>query len=156
MELRRLKVEQGVEITEMVEAPILAFMGDTTAAIFKKVDDGCIGGGGQGQEAAEEGVPPPPAAQGSMVEWLKKGVPVVITECSFLYEEDRDRAVKTKHTIWADLEPVVRKWKDTTFVLMHFSLRYKDWEVRNFFLNLPDPPDNIVLWVDGHMDGEQG
>ncbi|KAF3357741.1 hypothetical protein VdG1_03078 [Verticillium dahliae VDG1] len=82
--------------------------------------------------------------------WLRDGIPVVITECSFLYEEHRAQAEKTKHTYWPDLEVVVRRWPETTFVIMHFSMRYSDEQVSAFFKGLPDPPRNIVVWVDGH------
>lgn len=112
--------ESGVEITAPQSTPFLAFMGDTTAETL----------------AAEP-------------EWLRQGIPVVITECSFLYPEHRSQAVKTKHTLWSDLEKVIRKWPKTTFVLMHFSLRYKDKDVRRFFKEMIDPPTNIVIWVDG-------
>ncbi|CAI4211941.1 unnamed protein product [Parascedosporium putredinis] len=112
--------ESGVEITAPQSTPFLAFMGDTTAETL----------------AAEP-------------EWLREGIPVVITECSFLYPEHRSQAVKTKHTLWSDLEKVIRKWPKTTFVLMHFSLRYKDKDVRRFFKEMIDPPTNIVIWVDG-------
>lgn len=122
VEIKSLR-EQGVEITAWQSTPVFAFLGDTTAATL----------------AAE-----PP--------WLQNGIPVVITECSFLWEEHRAQAVKTKHTIWADLEKVVRKWPKTTFVLMHFSLRYSDDDIRQFFAKLQDPPANIVIWVDGHPD----
>lgn len=119
LEIKSLR-EQGVEITTLQSTPVFAFLGDTTAATL----------------AAEP-------------QWLKDEIPVVITECSFLWEEHRGQAVKTKHTIWADLEKVVRKWPKTTFVLMHFSLRYSDDDIRRFFADLQDPPTNIVIWVDG-------
>lgn len=122
VELKKLR-EQGVAITAPQSTPVFAFLGDTTAATL----------------AAE-----PP--------WLRDGIPVVITECSFLWEEHRDQAVKTKHTIWADLEPVVRRWPRTTFVLTHFSLRYNDDDIRRFFAELRDPPSNIVIWIDGNPD----
>lgn len=122
VEIKNLR-EQGVEITALQSTPVFAFLGDTTAATL----------------ATEP-------------QWLKDGIPVVITECSFLWEEHRDQAVKTKHTIWADLEKVVRKWPKTTFVLMHFSLRYSDDDIRQFFAKLENPPANIVIWVDGDPD----
>lgn len=123
-ELKQLR-ESGVEITAPHAAPVFAFLGDTTAATL----------------AAEP-------------QWLKDGIPVVITECSFLYEEHRRQAAKTKHTIWADLEKVVRKWPKTTFILCHFSLRYSDDDIRRFFAALQDPPSNIVIWVDGDPEVE--
>lgn len=122
-ELKTLR-QSGVEITAPHTTPIFAFLGDTTAATL--------------------------AAGPS---WLEEGIAVVITECSFLYEEHRDQAVKTKHTFWADLEKVVRRWPKTTFVVMHFSLRYSDEEIRRFFADMEDPPQNLVVWIDGEGDG---
>ncbi|ORY71307.1 beta-lactamase-like protein [Pseudomassariella vexata] len=122
-ELKALRTS-GVSITAPHAAPIFAFLGDTTAATL--------------------------AAEPS---WLRGGIPVVITECSFLHEEHRAQAVKTKHTLWSDLEKIVRKWPRTTFVLTHFSLRYSDEEVRRFFADMADPPPNIVVWADGWADG---
>lgn len=110
----------GIEITAPHTTPIFAFLGDTTAKTL-----------------ADE------------PEWLREGIPVVMTECSFLYEEHRAQAVKTKHTFWKDLEPVIRKWPRTTFIIMHFSMRYSDEEVCAFFKGLEDPPRNMVIWADG-------
>lgn len=118
-QLRDLR-QSGVEITASVSTPMFAFLGDTTAATL--------------------------AAEPS---WLRDGIPVVITECSFLYEEHRKQAEKTKHTHWSDLEKVIRKWPETTFVLMHFSMRYTDRAICEFFRGLEDPPTNIVVWADG-------
>ncbi|KAH6603792.1 hypothetical protein Trco_007238 [Trichoderma cornu-damae] len=109
----------GDQLTAPHTAPVFAFLGDTTAQTL----------------AAE------PA-------WLGDGIPVVITECSFLYEEHRPQAEKTKHTSWCDLESVIRKWPQTTFVLTHFSMRYSDADVAKFFREMPDPPGNMVVWAD--------
>ncbi|KXX78956.1 Ribonuclease Z, chloroplastic [Madurella mycetomatis] len=123
-ELRALREEQGVQITGPVETPVFAFLGDTTAATLAAAP----------HWLAREDAP----------------VRVVITECSFLKEEHRAQADKTKHTIWTDLEKVVRRWPRTVFVLMHFSLRYSDEEVRRFFEEMGDEaPGNVVIWVDG-------
>jgi ribonuclease Z len=109
----------GDELTAPHTSPIFAFLGDTTTQTL----------------AAE------PA-------WLQEGIPVVITECSFLYEKHRAQAEKTKHTLWSDLEKIIRKWPRTTFVLTHFSMRYEDAEIAKFFNEMPDPPDNMVVWAD--------
>jgi ribonuclease Z len=122
-ELRQLR-EAGVEITSPHCTPFLAFLGDTTTEPFLKEP-----------------------------QWLKDGIPVVITECSFLYPEHTEQGRRTKHTVWADLEKVVRRWPKTTFVLMHFSLRYSDEEIRRFFKDMEHPPSNILVWVDG-LDSE--
>ena len=123
-ELRRLREVEGRQLTAPVTTNIFAFLGDTTAATL----------------AADP-------------EWLREGIPVVVTECSFLYEEHRAQAEKTKHTIWADLEKVVRRWPGTVFVLTHFSMRYTERDVRRFFRGLRDPPRNVVVWADGEEDG---
>jgi ribonuclease Z len=75
-----------------------------------------------------------------------KDVPVIIVECTFLEAElHAERAAKTKHTLWRDLEPVVRAQPDTIFVLIHFSLTYKEQYIRNFFQKLALP--NVLVWV---------
>lgn len=117
-ELKALR-QSGVQLTSPHTVPVFAFLGDTTAKTL-----------------ADE------------PSWLRDGIPVVITECSFLHEEHRAQATKTKHTLWSDLEKVVRRWPRTTFVLMHFSMRYSDREVTAFFRDLPDCPPNIVVWAD--------
>ncbi|PHH87910.1 hypothetical protein CDD83_8239 [Cordyceps sp. RAO-2017] len=109
----------GAALTRPRRVPILAFLGDTTAATLAAAPD-----------------------------WLRDGIPVVVTECSFLYPDHKPLADKTKHTAWCDLEPVVRRWPETVFVLIHFSLRYSDADVAAFFQRLADPPRNIVVWAD--------
>jgi ribonuclease Z len=42
---------------------------------------------------------------------------------------------------------VIRDNPDVTFVLMHFSLRYKDDDIRDFFRG--KLPQNVVCWLDG-------
>ena len=124
IELKQLR-ESGVVITAPQSTPVFAFLGDTTAATLA-----------------------------SEPQWLKDGIPVVITECSFLYEDHREQSIMTKHTIWQDLEKVIRKWPKTTFVLTHFSLRYSDEAIRQFFDDMSDPPANIVIWVDGYPEAQ--
>lgn len=124
-DLGRLR-KTGVAITASHATPMFAFLGDTTA----------------GTLAAD---PPPP--------WLCGGIPVVITECSFLWAEHEAQARRTKHTAWRDLEPVVRRWPRTVFVLTHFSMRYSEGEIASFFRDMDDPPANIVVWADGEADG---
>ncbi|KAK4661665.1 uncharacterized protein QC763_706550 [Podospora pseudopauciseta] len=130
-EIKRLRTE-GVEITGEVEQPVFAFMGDTTAAVY------------------EEG--------GEMDGFLKRGVRVVITECSFLREsrEHREQADKTKHTMWSDLERVVRRWPGVVWVVMHFSLRYEEGDVVKFFGEMEERPGNLVVWADGGVGMGEG
>lgn len=67
-------------------------------------------------------------------DWIRSNVEeaasfkVIITECSFL--EPHPNVEKYNHTCWDNLEPYVRMWQSTTFVLIHTSLRY-DHHKRN-------------------------
>ncbi|MFC9970300.1 MBL fold metallo-hydrolase [Spirillospora sp. NPDC127200] len=83
--------------------------------------------------------------------WLFE-YPVVITECTFLDDAEMERANRVGHTVWSRLRPVVEAHPETLFVLIHFSLRYSDREVLEFFRREREKaegawPDNILLWA---------
>ena len=71
--------------------------------------------------------------------------PVIMIECTFLTEDDLEVSKTRKHIHWNDLKPYVEKYLETTFVLVHFSLRYKNDEIKEFFEkeNLP----NVKPWI---------
>lgn len=106
--------KSGESVTDEVERPLFAFLGDTTARVFE--------------------------AHPELLE-----MPVVVTECTFLVDEDSPRAVETKHTCWATLRPVVEAAPSTLFVLTHMSLRYPEQEL----VALTDARrlPNVVWWV---------
>ncbi len=63
----------------------------------------------------------------------------------FLIKLDAD---KSKHTHWKNIEEIVRKSTEIVFVLIHFSLRYSDQQVLDFFENMKEKkPANIVVFV---------
>jgi ribonuclease Z len=70
--------------------------------------------------------------------------PVIFIECTFLYHDDLELASTKKHIHWEQLEPYVRKFPNTQFMLIHFSQRYSDEDINNFFkkVNLP----NVNWW----------
>lgn len=73
-------------------------------------------------------------------------MPLVITECSFLDEDEHaETAQNTKHTLWSELREVIQHHPNTDFVLTHFSWRYKDDEVKTFFHNQKLP--NLIPWI---------
>lgn len=132
-ELGKLRKE-GTALTEATEIPLFAFMGDTTAKAF-----------GVGRECDSGGSVPEPLQ-----------FPVVITECTFLEDSEVDNAARTCHTHWSNLEGVMAAHPETTFVLIHFSLRYKAPYVRQFLderrrerekAGEEHPLDNVVLWL---------
>lgn len=127
-QIKKLREKEGVEVTGEVRTEVFGFLGDTTTKPLEEEGGGGLLGGA-----------------------LKRGIKVVITECSFLWEEHRAQAEKTKHTIWGDLEKVVRRWPGTIFVLMHFSMRYSNEDVAKFFKEMENPPGNIVVWADGEI-----
>ncbi|MFD1044436.1 hypothetical protein ACFQ1S_01930 [Kibdelosporangium lantanae] len=77
--------------------------------------------------------------------------PVVITECTYLDDSQRERADRVGHTVWSRLRPVVEAHPRTLFVLTHFSLRHSDAGVFAFFqeewARWGAAPDNVLLWV---------
>jgi len=78
--------------------------------------------------------------------------PVIITECTYLDDSQRERADLVGHTVWSQLRPVVEAHPETLFVLTHFSLRHSDQEVLTFFRREWEQagtarPNNILLWA---------
>ena len=71
--------------------------------------------------------------------------PVIIGECTFLDPEHRAGAWERHHTHWDDLSPIIRDNPQTTFVVTHFSLRYRADQIRAFFADVPLP--NLVPWI---------
>lgn len=68
--------------------------------------------------------------------------PVVIAECTFL--EHPERAAKTGHTSWLELEAIVAANPKTLFVLIHHSLRHEPEDL----LALVEAAgiENVVVW----------
>lgn len=59
--------------------------------------------------------------------------PTVIVECTFLLDDEKEMAERKKHIHWNSLLPYVKSRPDTQFILVHFSMRYKDEEIQEFF-----------------------
>lgn len=71
--------------------------------------------------------------------------PVVIIECTFLMPDEREFARKKKHIHWEELKPLVLARPDTNFVLVHFTQRHSDTEIRAFFTR--ENVANIHPWL---------
>eukprot|EP00054_Salpingoeca_dolichothecata_P001670 m.20213 g.20213 ORF g.20213 m.20213 type:complete len:290 (-) comp12427_c0_seq2:119-988(-) len=102
-EIAALRKTQNV--TEDVKKPLFSFAGDTTPEVF--------------------------AANKFLFDY-----PVIITECSFLTPDEESNAKRTKHTAWTGdngLEKVITSHPENTFVLTHFSHRYKNKEILAHF-----------------------
>jgi ribonuclease Z len=73
--------------------------------------------------------------------------PVIVTECTYLDDKERDRAERVGHTLWSQLRPVIEAHPDNVFVLVHFSLRYSDADVVAFFEREAGELSNVVVWA---------
>lgn len=66
----------------------------------------------------------------------------VIMECTFLEDIDAKQAKEKKHALLSRILPFIRAHPHINFMLCHFSMKYKDKEVIDFFNRLNQP--NIV------------
>mmetsp|Transcript_17309 Transcript_17309/g.18050 ORF Transcript_17309/g.18050 Transcript_17309/m.18050 type:complete len:321 (+) Transcript_17309:50-1012(+) len=113
--------KEGIQVTEEIETPLFIFLGDTTPNVFDS------------------------NYQNSAFTYLQLGWKVVFVECTFLSNDEIDNASRTGHTHWTQLKPVIESYPDVTFVLMHFSRRYKKTDVEEFFRN--ENIHNIRLFI---------
>jgi ribonuclease BN (tRNA processing enzyme) len=68
----------------------------------------------------------------------------IMIECTFIADDELERADKTKHIHWKSLEPFVVANPQITFVLYHFSSRYKKVEIDTFFEGVG--LRNVIVW----------
>jgi ribonuclease Z len=66
----------------------------------------------------------------------------IIMECTFLHDEDAKHAKEKKHILLSKLLPYIQAHPHITFMLCHFSTKYKDRDVVQFFKELDQ--HNIV------------
>ena len=72
----------------------------------------------------------------------------IMIECTFINDEDIERADKVKHIHWKHLEPFVKSHPNNTFILYHFSGKYKKIELHDFFKNvIANGMTNVIPWI---------
>ena len=54
-------------------------------------------------------------------------------ECTFIKDDEIERAEVTDHTHWSLLEKIVKAHPKNNFILYHFSTRYSVEEIKEFF-----------------------
>ncbi|KAG2393760.1 hypothetical protein C9374_007291 [Naegleria lovaniensis] len=59
--------------------------------------------------------------------------PVIVVECTFLEEGQEEQALGAFHMHWNHLKPIVESNSNIHFILTHFSLRYTDEFILDFF-----------------------
>jgi ribonuclease Z len=70
--------------------------------------------------------------------------PVVFIECTFLFQDEVQNAIQTKHIHWNQLKRFVLQHSEIMFVAFHFSQRYKDREIADFFDK--QSLKNLIWW----------
>ncbi len=70
---------------------------------------------------------------------------IIVGECTFLTDEHADNAGRTKHTHFQQLAPIIAENPQTLFVLTHFSLRYSNDDIIDFFRRTDLP--NAMPWL---------
>ena len=73
----------------------------------------------------------------------------LMIECTFIYEEEHDNAILTKHMYWGYLKPYVIAHPNINFILYHFSQRYKPEQIKEFFRKETEENsiENIKIWI---------
>lgn len=70
--------------------------------------------------------------------------PIIMIECTYLFDEDYEYSKNKKHIHWKDLEPFIKLYNNKQFILYHFCQRYKPEQIKEFFKNCPE---NVNPWV---------
>ena len=73
---------------------------------------------------------------------------VIFIECTFFMPDELEIAAQKQHIHWEELKPYVVENSDKTFVLFHFSQRYRDLEIEEFFNKEKENGiNNIHCWT---------
>lgn len=112
--------KSGTDITYVKEYPLFVYLGDTTVSVFH--DD------------------------------KNKKVfnyPHIITECTYIYDDQVELAHDHNHTHWLDIVDIIKSHPDIEFILIHFSMRYRDNEIKIFFEQekIKRNISNIKVWI---------
>jgi ribonuclease Z len=111
---------QNVEITESYFSPLLSYLTDTSIHGFRSV--------------------------------MTNGAPsnLIFVECTFLTNDPTFDVDNKKHIDWPRLSDEIKLYPQISFVLIHFSTRYTDQEIIDFFKNFKYSCafPNVYLWLD--------
>ncbi len=69
----------------------------------------------------------------------------IMVECTFILDEDLEQAAHTQHMHWKQLHSYILSHPENTFILYHFSQRYKATEILAFFDELCI--ENVIPWI---------
>jgi len=109
--------KSGIEIQEEYEYPLFCYLGDTNDWVF---------------------------TNGETSEILKK-YSVIMSECSFISEDQITQAKKKKHIYIENIDEIIKNNLNKTFILYHFSDRYEEQDLIDFFIKKGYP--NVLPWI---------
>jgi len=112
--------KKGIEFTEYYKYPIFCYVSDTNHTIL-----------------------------GGEISLCLYTYPVMMIECTFLFEADLAKAKKKNHIHWNQLWPHIREHPNIKFLLIHFSKKYTWAQVKTFFdnFNQKTPLTNVLIWL---------
>lgn len=58
--------------------------------------------------------------------------PTIIMECTYFYDDEIELAKKNKHIHWNDIKTDIENKKQIQFILIHFSMKYSNKEIKDF------------------------
>lgn len=107
--------KQNICITEEVTNNVLAYLTDTTHKIFEN------------QEIMT--------------------YPYIMVECTFLQDTEKEMQLAdiAHHMHWNNLYPIIKSHPENKFILIHFSNRYSDEELKNFASNVKESNVSFVI-----------
>ena len=71
----------------------------------------------------------------------------VLIECTFIEPEHLNEAHKRAHLHFSQLEPYIKEHTSTTFILIHFSQRYKNAYLESKEAEIKQTYPNIIFWI---------
>jgi ribonuclease Z len=116
--IKLVEIKKHTDIMVEYNFPLCCYLGDTTHNVFSSDEE-------QSKYIFE--------------------YPHIFVECTFFQMEHIGDAKKDKHMHWSDLKKVVKTHPNNNFILYHFSQRYKQNEIRDFFKH--EGFSNIHLWI---------
>lgn len=109
--------KSGIEVMNDVEYPMFCYLGDSNEYVFTNKETS---------------------------EMLNK-YPVIMSECTFITADQIEQAHKKRHIHIDGIHELITKTLDKTFILYHFSERYNEQEIIDFFISKNYP--NVIPWV---------
>lgn len=154
----------GEMLKEKTAVPRFAFLCDTTVQVFGPCS-ACQAGGACIFAAAS----PHTAPCGEVAELEGQACRIfecstVVVECSFVAvgmdeAQAEAEAMARGHVAWPHLRPIVEAHPEIEFILVHFSERYTDQELRDHFAcasSQGGPLFNVLLWLDEGLSRGSG